>query len=195
MQENIEVYEEDGIIYTVISESVETQLNRLFDERYRLDDLKRYNFISEKNLMREKTPYIFITINPNPHILLQEFIGIMNKMMSKPWIENYLYVYEQRGEDEGESGKGFHFHAIIEKPTNKSYAHILREMSSSANKVCDSSVSNFFNIKNISKEEKERKIIYLTGRKADVSKHLKQDIDIIFRTNNNLKSFYNVGVI
>ena len=66
-------------------------------------------------------------------------------MMTKPWINEYLYVFEQRGEEEGECGKGFHFHAIIKKPTNKSYVHILRELSSSADKVCDSSVSNFFN--------------------------------------------------
>ncbi len=148
-------------------------LNRMFMERYELEERNRFEYITEQEEKKNKCPYFFLTINPNPQIALSEFISIMNKMMTKPWIENYLYVYAQRGEDEGECGKGFHFHTIIKKPPNKSYAHILRELSSSANKVCDSSVCHFCKLKNISEEEKERKIIYLTGRKTDQVKHLK----------------------
>lgn len=191
----MEVYEEDGIIYTIVDEDPNDVLTRMFNERYEADERKRFAFIAEQEEKKLKLPYFFLTINPNPQITLQEFISIMNKMMTKPWIENYLYVYEQRGETEGECGKGFHFHAIIKKPTNKSYAHILRELSSSANKVCDSSVCNFFNLKNISEEEKERKIIYCTGRKADSTKWAKQEMDIPFRQRNKLLSYYNVGII
>jgi len=191
----MEVYECDGIIYTVIPEDPINVMAREFNERWLSDAYKRYMYIGEKEKIREKCPYLFLTINPNPHITLGEFVSIMTKMMTKPWMNEYLYVFEQRGETEGECGKGFHFHAIIKKPTNKSYAHILRELSSSANKVCDSSVANFFNIKNISEEEKERKINYITGRKADEMKHAKQEMDIPFRQRNNLLSFYNLGII
>jgi hypothetical protein len=45
--------------------------------------------------------------------------------MSKKWITNYLYVYEQRGEDEAELGKGFHFHCISEKPKSHRVKHMI----------------------------------------------------------------------
>jgi hypothetical protein len=64
-------------------------------------------------------------------------------MMSKKWITNYLYVYEQRGEDEAELGKGFHFHCILEKPKSKPYSHMITELSNSANAVCNSSRISF----------------------------------------------------
>ena len=191
----MERYEEDGIIYEVYDEDPHIILGRMFEERWMADARERYSHIQRIEEIQNKTQYIFLTINPNPHITLKEFIRCMEKMMSKTWIEKYLYVFEQRGETVADCGKGFHFHAIIKKPSNKSYQHILRELSSSANKVCDTSNYHFYNVKNISDEEKDRKIIYITGRKADISKHLKQDMDIIFRNNNNLFSYYNIGII
>ena len=72
---------------------------------------------------------------------------------------------------------------------------MIRELSNSANSLCDTSNFHFFNIKSISEEECNRKIQYITGRKADDAKHLKQDMDIIWRQQQNIKSFYNVGII
>ena len=138
---------------------------------------------------------IFITINPNAQITLLDFINKINKMMSKKWITNYLYVYEQRGETEAELGKGFHFHCILEKPKTKAYSHMIAELSNSANSVCDTSNFHFFNIKSISEEEKKIKIAYITATKADPAKYLKQQMDVIWREKNNLKKYYNVGII
>lgn len=169
---------------------------------YKLQDNIIYNQYQEKykhlkklEEIQENSKYVFITINPNQYITILDFINKMTKMMAKKWITNYLYVYEQRGETEAELGKGFHFHCILEKPKNKPYCHMIRELSNSANAVCDSSNFHFFNVKSISEEECQRKIIYITGRKADIEKHLKQDMDIVWRQKNNLKSFYNVGII
>lgn len=187
--------EHDIVTYYRYFDSSDPELDNMFKEAYKRLDNERYSYIQKKEEIKNKTKYIFLTINPNPNINLKEFISITTKLMSKPWITIYLYVYEQRGETEAEVGKGFHFHAIIEKPTNKSYAHMMRELASSANKLCDTSNFHFYNVKNISEEEKERKIEYITGRKADVAKHLKQDMDIIFRRDNNLLSYYNIGII
>jgi len=165
--------------------------NLLYDRINR----EKYSHLAVQESKRIKCDSIFLTINPNPHITLTEFVGIMTKLMSKPWITEYLYVFEQRGEDLGECGKGYHFHAIIKKPPTKSYVHILKELASTANKVCDTSNYHFYNVKAISEEEKQRKIIYLTGAKADSSKHKKQEMDIPFRQRNKLLSFYNVGII
>ena len=161
---------------------------------YRLYE-EKYSYLKKTADIQQNSRYIWITINPNPQIVLLDFIAKMNKLMSKKWITNYLYVYEQRGENLSELGKGFHFHLILEKPKTKAYTHIVREIANSANSVCDSSNFNFFCCKAMSDEEKERKIIYITGIKADTAKHLKQSMDVIWRKNNNLLSHYNIGII
>lgn len=191
----MERYEEDGIIYEIHPESPTTQLNKLFREAYDRLDRERYSYLQKLQEIQSKTKYIFLTINPNPQVTLKEFIRCIEKMMSKPWITKYLYVLEQRGETLADVGKGFHFHGIIEKPSNKSYQHMVRELASTANKVCDTSNFHFYNLKNISEEEKERKIVYITGCKADVAKHKKQEMDIVFRESNNLLSYYNIGIV
>jgi hypothetical protein len=72
---------------------------------------------------------------------------------------------------------------------------MISELSNSANAVCDSSNFHFFNVKSISEEECQRKIIYLTGAKTDELKHKKQEMDIVCRQQLQLLSFYNVGII
>ena len=139
--------------------------------------------------------YVFLSINPNPLITLKVFINTITKMMTKRWIQNYLYVYEQHGEDEEECGKNFHFKAIIEKPVNKSYNHILRELTSTANKVCDSNSPEFFNIKRISTKDCRISVVDLTETKVYEENNQKQAINIIWRQQNNLKKYYNVGII
>ena len=191
----MEIYEEDGIIYEITPEDPQIEIDRMFQEIWMRDALQRYSYIEKLEVIKNNSKYIFLTVNPNPQISLLEFIRCMEKLMSKTWMTNYLYVFEQRGETIEEVGKGFHFHAIIEKPSNKSYQHIIRELSNTANKVCDTSNYHFYNLKNINDEEKNRKIQYITGRKADEAKHLKQEMDIIFRKNNNLLSYYNIGII
>jgi len=186
----------DDIIETFYTEEIQdAELMRMFREAYERRDKERYSYIIKQEEIKNKTKYIFLTINPNAQITLLEFIKTIEKMMTKSWITNYLYVIEQRGETLEELGKGFHFHLILEKPQAKSYQHMIRELSNTANKVCDTSNFHFFNIKNISEEEKERKIQYITGTKADAAKHKKQEMDIIFRKNNNLLSYYNIGII
>jgi len=158
--------------------------------------IERYSYLEKKTLRDEKSKYYWICVNPNEKLVPFAMFKVkMEKMMSKNWITNYLYVFEQRGEDVSEAGRGYHFHAILEKPHNKSYTHIFREISNSVNAVCDSSNFNFFRFEAISEEEKNRKIVYCIGRKADPTKWLKQDIDIVWRITANLKSHYNVGIV
>jgi len=138
--------------------------------------------------------YIYLTINPNPRITLKMFISVITKMMSKSWITNFLYVFEQGGKDEGECGKDFHLRAIIKKPINKSYSHIIRELSSTANKVCDSSCPKSFTINAISERECQLSLIHLTDVKPDDTEYQKHAIDIVWRQQNNLKNYYNLGM-
>jgi len=188
-------YLEQRLINRGMGLDYDIEFHRLQDDvNFRILE-ERYNHLKKQEEIKENSKYIFITINPNAQITLLDFINKVDKMMGKKWITNYLYVYEQRGETEAELGKGFHFHCILEKPKGKPYSHMIRELSNSANSVCDTSNFHFFNIKSISEEECQRKIIYITGRKADEAKHLKQQMDIVWRQKHNLLSFYNVGIL
>jgi len=173
-----------------------SDLDKLFAEAQARIDAERYAHIAQQHEIQSNCKYIWITVCPNEKIVsLPMFVAKMTKMMSKKWITNYLYVYEQRGENLAELGKGFHFHLILEKPKNKAYTHILRELANSVDAVTDSSNPQWYNVRAISEEEKDRKITYTTGRKADQSKWLKQDMDIIWRPTVGILPYYNVGII
>ncbi len=65
-------------------------------------------------------------------------------------------------------------------------------MKNSFKKMCDTDNYHVYNIKNIGEEEKLRKTQYILDRKADDNKHLKQDMDIIWRQKEKLKSYYSI---
>lgn len=197
--EKVEIFEENGIMITQVIRSLDPyatpDLDRLFKEAYDREYAEKYSYLQKKETAEGKAKYIFLTVNPNTERwTIQDFLIGMTKMMSKPWIEKYLWVIEQRGETPDEAGRGFHFHAIVEKPHNKSFNHILREFKSSANRYCDTSKHSFFNVVYMGEAEKDRHITYITGRKADPAKHRKQDMDIIFRQKYGILSCYNVGI-
>jgi len=153
-------------------------------EERRLEKLRQLH-----NLKIElKKDWYFLTVNPAPDIKLTVFMKTVEKALKKKWITYYLMVYEQRGETEEEAGRGFHTHIIFNKGCK--HCKIVSEMKNTFSKMCDCSKDNFFNLVSIGEEEKKRKIEYLIGQKADVEKHKKQEIDIIFRERNKLKSYY-----
>lgn len=147
----------------------------------------------EERVIINNKEYYFLTINPNPDITLQDFLKTINKALNKVWITSYIYVIEQRGETLDDVGKGFHLHAIFKK--NIKHCKVVSGLSNSFKKMCDTSNYHFFNIKNIDENEKDRKMEYILGKKADEEKHKKQQMDIIFRQNNNLKSYYILNML
>ncbi len=151
-------------------------------EQRRIDKLKEL-----KNIEINKEWY-FLTVNPAPDITLKDFMKTIQKALLKKWITYYIFVIEQRGENEEELGKGFHTHIIFNKGIK--HCKVVTEMGNTFKKMCDISNFHLFNLKNIGEEEKKRKIEYITGTKADDAKHLKQQMDIIFRKKENLKSYY-----
>ena len=153
-------------------------------EDNRIDKLKKL----KKSGVELEKDYYFLTVNPKPTVNLEEFHKLIQKAISKKWISYYLYVIEQRGETLDEIGKGIHTHIIFNKGIK--HCKVIKEMSNTFKSVCDTSNYHLFNISNIGDEEKKRKIEYITGTKADEEKHLKQSMDVIYRQQNGLKSYY-----
>lgn len=138
-------------------------------------------------------PYIWLCVNPNSTFTFKEFQGLVSKMVSKVWVDEYVYVYEQRGITEEEAGKGFHLHAIIKKPENKKPSHCIRELGSTFKKCCDVSNYHFFQVKFIDIPEKDRKLEYILGTKESTDenqKDLKQLIDKVWRVKNKIDPYF-----
>lgn len=136
---------------------------------------------------------IFITVNPRPDIDLLEFMKVLRKYVIKKWIDDYIYVIEQRGITEDESGKGFHSHILIWKPDNKRSSEVIRETKNTFKKICSVDNPSILNIQNCKEEDIEKRKNYMLGLKAlddDPSKEQKQKIDIGFRERNNIEVYY-----
>lgn len=177
---------------------------RLLEERQNVTRIIRQREICKsfsKNTSEERKEnlgnILWLTVNPSSETPLQYFCKLVDKCFMKKWITKYIYVYEQRGTTEDEIGKGFHLHAIIYKPDNKPRAHCIRELANSFKKVCDVSNYHLFNTKWIGEEEYIRKVEYITGEKKsseENNKSLKQDMDILFRQQNNLQPYYYLNI-
>lgn len=147
----------------------------------------------KKNIDNKYGNVLFITINPRPDVSLDEFIKSMNKFKSKVWIEDYIYVYEQRGTTEQESGKGFHAHILLWKPDNKKSHEVIRETKNTFKNICSIDNPSILNIKNCKDEDIEKRKNYMLGHKnteIDPSKQVKQEIDLIWRERNNIENYY-----
>lgn len=151
-----------------------------------LPDLKKMREVSDEKF---KSDFIFITINPKPSILLNDFLKVCNKSINKPWIKDYLYVIEQRGEDRDNLGKGFHLHLLINKGDYR-FSHARREFVSTFNKYTDTSNISTFNFAMCKDSDLGNRQNYMIGRKKDESKWLKQDMDKIWRKIYNIPDYY-----
>lgn len=173
------------------------------DYTYYENEMIRINDILYKKLQYSKfsksklrlTPYMWITVSPRPDVSLQDFHKAIKKYVSKKPITSYLYVIEQRGETV-EDIHGFHSHILItHKYTRPS--DLQREAISTFKNVCNCEPdknSHWFHILNIlpndTDEDVERRKEYILGTKKDDTKQQKQEIDKIFRLQNNLLDFY-----
>lgn len=154
----------------------------------------------KKRLEKKNYSHLFLTINPPPAMHLEDFQKTIEKTLStskglKLWIEGYVYVLEQRGENLEELGKGFHTHILIKLKDHKKKSEIDRELKNVWKNILDVDNYHIFNIKYIDADEQLRKQKYMLGRKSETIKHLKQDMDIIWRQNNSLKNYYFVDYI
>lgn len=148
----------------------------------------------ERELSDEKftSKYLFVTINPRESYKdICDFKIVLEKAFTKPWINKFLYVIEQRGssEKDDEIGKGFHMHCLIDKGDYR-FSHARREFVSTFRKICDTQNYHTFNFSYCKEADLAKRQNYMIGQKADPLKHQKQVIDKIFRAQWGIKSYY-----
>jgi len=182
----------------VVSQYYYNHFNKLIMEENVEEILPLFREIKKDiNDVKDNSNFIFLNVNPASNHSLLSFQQLIEKSLKKKWIKSYCYVLEQRGESIAELGKGFHTHMIIEKDETKQYTQCLKEMARTFSKVCDTTNYHLFNGSKIKESDINKRRNYILGRKADESKHLKQDMDIIWRKEYFLKSYYgnfNIGL-
>lgn len=155
----------------------------------------REELYKKKEPLNNKFSVYWITISPPPVVPLITFKKVVEKAFSKNWIDQYIYVYEQRGITEDECGIKPHIHALLWKGTKK-YNQMMREFKSTFSCIIDMEheyLDNFFQIVGCSERDINKRIVYMLGTKESTDanhKDLKQLYDKPFRERNGLLPYY-----
>ncbi len=147
-----------------------------------------------KDLKKEQDPKyaLFITINPavNDTSVYQELDQKVKKCISKYWVSDYCYCYEQRSDD-CKSIHGFHCHILLTRGAHKP-SHCEREVRSTFGSMVGIP-SKHINIQYKRKEWIPDKISYMLGNKTGDGKDKKSEVDKIMRKDLGIKEIYRSG--
>jgi len=150
----------------------------------------------QNNRKSSQQYYYWITFNPKPDITLEQLRKFTDKLLSKKWITDAIYSYEQRGETLEDCGKGIHMHILIHRNNFKT-THAKREIYNTFKSYTGISKDIFDKncFKAIPYSWGEDKVEYLKGNKWDSEKDSKIKIDAEFRQKNNLSIYYTYGSV
>lgn len=157
--------------------------------------IERYSSLHEVDrYVAREYPFVIVTCNSKKEFddKPDEFIKVVEKATSKKWINNAVYVYEQREKDQAKKWFGLHTHILIERE-GKRECEIRREFKRSFKNVCDTNNSHCLNFRFIKVSDVSKVVEYLIGKKASEDKQKGQVIDVIMRTELKLEPFYEIG--
>lgn len=151
-----------------------------------MDELKE----KLKDLKKSQDPKhtAFITINPKENTLegFKELSKKVEKCISKHWIQDYAYCYEQRSTDANDI-HGLHAHILLTR--NIKPSHLEREVRSTFKSVVGIP-DKHINIQWKRKEWIKDKYEYMLGNKTGEGKDLKTPIDDIMRKSLGIEKIY-----
>lgn len=163
-----------------------------YEESRRLKQL-----VKDKKKEADSKYACFITINPKENKLtdFQKLDNCVKKALSKCWVTDYCYCYEQRSNDPHDI-HGLHTHILLRRNTRPS--NLEREIRNTFKGIVGKP-DKHIDIKYIKKEWINDKLEYMSGHKTgtDQSGKPKQDkvpIDIVMRNELGIKHiYYNEG--
>lgn len=176
---------------------------KLLEQRYELEQAGEFmklvkqeidaNVVKSKQLIAKKhnNGYIWLTVNPKKDIKIDRLMTIVKKLSGRAFVDEYMYVFEQRGVDEDTVGNGIHAHVLLKRNLNYKPSKCEKYLRNGCKKI----VGNIHNghqvyIKHIGEEFAADKVKYMLEEKTGEGKDKKQEMDIIFRKNNNIDKFY-----
>lgn len=164
--------------------------NDLVDKKLAVIEKKMKNTV----VRQAKSLYYWITINPEEKIELKKLLKAVERLVNRAFIEEYMYVVEQRGAIEEEIGKGKHIHLYF-KISEEKYqppSKIIDRMKNTLKDVVNVETKALW-IQILKPEYVKDKVNYMIDKNIDgqhEDKEEKQQMDKIFRENNNLLNYY-----
>lgn len=177
-----------------ITNEEKNYVRNIFDDEYtdpfvKLCKIKMYLSMSKHKKIEQ---FIWLTICPEPKCSLPKFITAIDKFTRGVNLKSCKYVYEQRGENIQELGKGFHCHLLIMKQAKLAPSQFERHCKSAFKECvgCNKAIHIQYFPKDHPDNFWEEKIDYLHGKKWDKEKDAKIQMDILWREKHSLKSVY-----
>lgn len=173
--------------------NMEYNLGKLGSEMKRVkqyeDQLKAES--KEQVAEQHNNRYMFITVNPKESIKFHDFRKKIEKLVNRQIFTGHMYVYEQRGKSADEAGKGFHCHILAERNLNYKPSKTKELIQNTLKDMVGSVKSpNLLNLQFVGNDFIVDKIEYMTDIKTGEEKDIKQEIDVIWRKDNELDSVY-----
>lgn len=184
-----------------------TLLKRLMKMEYEAECLgeKYIKIKAYENTLREtkkeltakehNNGYCFITINPKPDVSLDTFKKQVEKAVNRNMFVQVRYVYEQRGTNMDEAGKGFHTHILAKRNLSYKPNKVAANLKNTFKGVVDVNNPSLLNIQHIGADFAKDKDEYIDGVKTGEGKDLKQEIDVEWRKSNGLSVIYGEKII
>ncbi len=156
-----------------------------------LHELHKY----EEQLLSEKASLkgdlvLWLTVSPKVGIEFPLFRTKVKKFAERKMFTKYFYVFEQRGKTIEEIGKGFHCHLLLWRNLSYPPSQIIKNSKNTFKNI--TLVNNFeiFNYHFLAPHMVQDKKNYITLEKFSVDKKAKQSFDSLWRTQNDIESYY-----
>lgn len=187
----------DAIFAGLRTEVLQTQYKKYYSEIVR-NQLKNnqfgdtqlqavYNQAMAIRQSEEADQFYFITICPYEDIELQSLIKVMTKVLKKKWLNDYVYVYEQRQDDSDKPIYGIHVHMIVKREAIAK-SDVIREVYNTCKNIVGTKQS--IDVKLLHKHDMWVRLNYILGQKSTEEKQKKQIIDKVWREKNRIEPYY-----
>lgn len=146
--------------------------------------------LREEQAKRLGTLWLFLTVSPNNQVEFTDFQKKITQFSQRKMFKEFFYVFEQRGQDKKEIGKGFHCHLLLKRDISYKQCKVIKNSKNSFKNMTKVNDFNIFNYHWCPEEYYKDKIEYMTGTKTGDEKESKQLIDVLFREKYNLNNYY-----
>lgn len=158
---------------------------------------ERFNYLRRLREDADGAYWGLISIRPREGAELADFVKLVERIVTKVWLkDNCFWVYEQKGEDPSELGKGLHTH-IMFKLAGTKHGKKQRGKMACLKELLDTCKRSNVDIEDCGvhirvgpKRDSEQASNYLTGQKADGKKALAQEMDTLWREMYELEDVY-----
>lgn len=133
--------------------------------------------------------YYFVTVNCKSDVQLHELFKKVSKYVNRKFVQEAEYVFEQRGSNELEMGKGLHVHILV-KQRGDCHDGQFKQNTRNTFKGLVGNPQTHVDIRAVKEAYVSDKRDYMRGQKTGEGKAEKVEMDRIYREQNNIQEYY-----